>query len=154
MKTSNEPGATELAMKGFVIALQGYPEWAIAEAVRAFLRGAVPGASKSFCPKPPELSEAVRGRLKHVYDEIEQRASQRERDRQLRDQIADRHSDIDPTVRIRMGFKMSVLSAGLARAGGTDMVAEANNRGLDDLMALAQQWGVPVPEELFGRIAP
>ena len=32
-----------------------------------------------------------------------------------------------------------------------DRVAEANKRGLDDMMALAQEWGVPIPESLFRR---
>lgn len=60
-----------LVLKGYLIALQGYPEWAIANTVRAFVRGLVPGASTSFCPRAPELSKAVRGELQHVYDELE-----------------------------------------------------------------------------------
>lgn len=47
-----------------------------------------------------------------------------------------------------MGFKMSVLSAGISM-GRVDDVAEANRRGLEDMIALGQQWGVPVPDELF-----
>jgi hypothetical protein len=49
-----------------------------------------------------------------------------------------------------MGFKMSVLSCGIGRKQ-VERVAEANKRGIDDMMALAQEWGVPVPESLFRR---
>lgn len=55
--------------------------------------------------------------------------------------------------RIRMGFKMAVLSAGIG-LGKVDDVAAANRAGLDEMMALAQQWGVPIPEELWtARVA-
>lgn len=54
-----------------MVALEGYPSWAIEAAVRKFLRGQVDGASKAFCPRPPEISAAVRSELEHVYDEID-----------------------------------------------------------------------------------
>jgi hypothetical protein len=55
----------------------------------------------------------------------------------------------DIQTRIRMGFKMSVLSASLAVKDGADRVAEANRKGLEYLIALGQEWGVPVPEALW-----
>lgn len=54
----------------------------------------------------------------------------------------------DERARIRMGFKMAVLSAGVAM-GRADDVERANRGGMDEMMALAQRWGVPIPEELF-----
>lgn len=58
----------------------------------------------------------------------------------------------DSAARIRMGFKMAVLSAGLA-LGKVDDVAQANKEGLDSLMALAQRWGVTIPESLWAQRA-
>lgn len=57
-------------MNGYAIALQGLPEWAIGNAVRAFLRGMVPGQDKRFCPRAPELSAAARKELDHVYEDV------------------------------------------------------------------------------------
>lgn len=57
-------------MKGYVIAVEGYPEWALAEVVREYLRGTVPGQSKKYCPRPPELSAVIRKALEHVYEDI------------------------------------------------------------------------------------
>lgn len=59
-----------LVMKGYVIAVQGYPEWAINDVVREYVRGTVPGQSKKYCPRAPELSAAIRARLDHVYEDI------------------------------------------------------------------------------------
>jgi hypothetical protein len=53
--------------------------------------------------------------------------------------------------RIRMGFKMTLLSMGLARRD-VEAVKKANDAGLEELMALAQTWGVPIPEELWAEI--
>ena len=47
---------------------------------------------------------------------------------------------------------MAVLSAGIARQE-VDKVRQANERGLEDLMALAQSWGVPIPDSLWGQEA-
>lgn len=57
-------------LKGFTIAIQGYPEWAVGNVVRAYIRGTVPGQSKQFCPKAPELSAAIRKELDPIYSEL------------------------------------------------------------------------------------
>jgi len=57
-------------LKGYTIAIQGYPEWAVGNVVRAYIRGTVPGQSKQFCPKAPELSAAIRKELDPVYSEL------------------------------------------------------------------------------------
>jgi len=51
-----------------------------------------------------------------------------------------------------MGFKMAVLSASFGVKGGAEQVAEANRRGLEDMVALGQTWGVPVPDELWTQL--
>lgn len=56
-----------------------------------------------------------------------------------------------PLTVARMGFKMSVLSAGIAH-GAVSRVAQANERGLEDLVALGQEWGVEVPEEVWRQM--
>ncbi len=54
--------------------------------------------------------------------------------------------------RIRMGFKMTLLSAAIGM-GRVEDVATANAAGLESMMALAQKWGVPVPDELWQQVA-
>lgn len=53
--------------------------------------------------------------------------------------------------RARMGFKMSILSAGISH-GVVHRVSQANEAGLEELVALGQEWGVPVPEEVWRQI--
>lgn len=60
------------------------------------------------------------------------------------------HEMDGPEVRIRMGFKMALLSKALSLRM-VEKVRQANERGLEDLMALAQEWGVPIPESLWTR---
>lgn len=65
-----DAGEMSLVMKGYVIAVEGYPEFAISEVVRDFIRGNVPGQSKKFSPRAPELSAAIRKRMEPVYEDI------------------------------------------------------------------------------------
>lgn len=59
-----------LVMKGYVIAVEGFPEWALGNTIRAYIRGIVAGQSRKYCPRAPELSAAVRKELDHVYEDI------------------------------------------------------------------------------------
>lgn len=59
----------------------------------------------------------------------------------------------DAAARVRMGFKLSLLSAALGISGGADRLAQANREGMDSLLALAQQWGVTIPESLWAQRA-
>ena len=148
VKGSHDESAMVLLMQAYAIALEGYPEWAIANAVRAFIRGTVPGASRSFCPKPPELAEAVRAQVQHIYDEIDREATRRRQEEQRAAQIEDRRPAQTPEEQRRMGFKMSLLSAGMGMQGGADKVAAANAAGLPAMIALGREWGVKIPEGL------
>jgi len=60
-----------MTLAGYRVALEGCPAWAIANAVRRFLQGKVPHQSKVFCPKPPELREAVDAEMAPVLRRIE-----------------------------------------------------------------------------------
>lgn len=117
---------------------------AVIEAAQRFTAGLVPGQNTTFAPSIAEFATEAR-RIDGVIPY---------RNRQRIEGPARsgffRHDD--ERTRVRMGFKMSVLSAGIA-LGKVDDVARANVEGIDSLMALAQQWGVPIPEELFNQRA-
>jgi len=66
-----EDSDMEVVLAAYRVALAGYPRWAIANAARKFVRGEVPNQSLVFCPRPPELSAAVRNEMGPVYREIE-----------------------------------------------------------------------------------
>lgn len=117
-------------------ALEGVSDQAIERAAGNYISGKVSGQNTTFPPSVAEFCVEARrtpylvvkpagGYLPHRYD--------------------------DEKTRVRMGFKMNVLSAGLAM-GKADEVAEANNGGLSDIMALGQKWGVPIPEELWSQL--
>lgn len=120
-------------------ALTGLDDDAICVAAARFIRGEVSGQNRSFAPSVAEFAAEVRR------TPIPGRRALPPADR------SKFRRDDTPT-RIRMGFKMAVLSAGFAIKDGADMVSEANSRGLEDLIALGQQWGVPVPEELWAQL--
>lgn len=117
----------------------GIEDQAIVEAAIRFRRGLVEGQNKTFAPSIAEfITEARR-----IADLLPYRGRA-----SLPPPPREPFRHDDAKTRIRMGFKMSVLSAGLA-LGKADDVARANAKGLDELMALGQLWGVPIPEELW-----
>jgi hypothetical protein len=124
--------------------LEGLPGWAIEQTVRDFIQGKIerPARRKGALPTVEEISAEAR-----AY--VDKEASRQRAEISRKEQLAERRSEFPEEHRERMGFKMSLLSMGLARQE-VEKVAQANARGLDDLMALAQQWGVPIPESLFG----
>lgn len=106
------------------------------------MSGLVPEQSDTFAPSPAKLAIEAR-RIASLLPY---------RGKSLPAQRPYFYQEPKPEERIRMGFKMSVLSASFGRANGADMVAEANKRGLEDIVALGQSWGVPVPEELWAQL--
>lgn len=66
LRGGDEP---KLVLVAYLAALDGYPLWAIEQAVQHFLRGEVAGQSDKFCPRPPELVAAVRAVLRPLHDE-------------------------------------------------------------------------------------
>jgi hypothetical protein len=130
-------------VSAYLMGLEGLPGWAIEQTVRDFIQGKIerPARRKGALPTVEEISTEAR-----VY--VEKEASRQRFEAARREQAEARRSEFPEEHRERMGFKMSLLSVALSRQE-VEKVAEANTRGLDDLMALAQQWGVPVPESLF-----
>lgn len=122
----------------------GIQDQAIIEAAQRFRRGLVASQSKTFAPSVAEFVQEARRVVELLPYRGRAQLSPPQRD--------DGYRREDRATRVRMGFKMSVLSASFAIKNGADMVAEANARGLEDLIALGQQWGVPIPEELWSQL--
>lgn len=118
-------------------ALDGVSDLAIERAALKFISGQVEGQNKTFAPSVAEFCSEAR-KTPYLVNRPAPVAY-----------LPHKHDD--PATRIRMGFKMAVLSAALGM-GKVDLVAEANKGGLDDMIALGQQWGVPVPEELWAQL--
>lgn len=118
---------------------------AVIEAAQRFTAGLVPDQSKTFAPSIAEFATEARRLHELIPYRYLPRLPAPEHQR-----FDDSKRD-DPKTRIRMGFKMSVLSAAIALGKADDVAAAKGD--LDMLMALAQQWGVPIPEELFKRAA-
>jgi len=83
-------------LKGYTIAINGYPEWAVGKVVHAFIRGTVPGQSKQFCPRAPELSAAIRKELEPIYSEL---SNDREKAKS-REEVVNFRKMSAPTVKI------------------------------------------------------
>lgn len=110
----------DVTLAGYLMALEGCPAWAIANAARRFLQGKVSGQSMVFCPRPPELRVAVDRELAPVHREIEGEA----RRMRLHAEAA-RYPDIPPQTdeaRARVAAAYTAYCRGhtamLARAGG------------------------------------
>lgn len=128
-------------------ALTGVTDQAITEAAQRFTCGDVQGQSRTFAPSIAEFVQEARrvaSMLPYRNRPALPRPTDPEHDPGFRRD--------DRKTRIRMGFKMAVLSASFGVKDGADMVAEANGRGLEDLIALGQRWSVPVPDELWQQI--
>ncbi|MCO5072088.1 MAG: hypothetical protein M9944_12860 [Rhizobiaceae bacterium] len=119
--------------------LVGVSEQAICEAAVRFRRGLVDGQSRTFAPSIAEFCIEAR-KIADILPFRDRPSIPPPR------KDAFRHDD--RKTRIRMGFKMTLLSTAIGLRK-VDEVDKANKRGLDDLIALAQQWGVPVPDELW-----
>lgn len=113
---------------------------AVAETARRFICGEVANRNPAFAPSVAEFVQEAR-RVEELVPYMD-----RPRLPSPKAERSERHH-VSPAERIRMGFKMSVLSAGLGLRK-VDEVAAANKRGLPALIALAEAWGVPVPPEL------
>ena len=60
----------DAALEGYQIALAGVDLAALIEVVGQVIRGEVDGLSLKYCPTPPELSAAIRGRMKDTRRQI------------------------------------------------------------------------------------
>lgn len=121
-------------------ALFGVSDQAICETAQRFTCGEVKDQSRAFAPSVAEfVQEAKRWAGLIPF---------RNRPALPAPIRSEPHRFDDRATRIRMGFKMQVLSAAIALKA-VDRVAEANKRGLEDMIALGREWGVQIPDELF-----
>lgn len=122
----------------------GVPDQAIIEAAGRFRRGEVPDQNKTFAPSIAEFCTEAR----RIAELLPYRAMAK-LPKPTPDYIFVPRDD--PKTRARMGFKMAVLSASFGVKDGASRVVEANQRGLEDMIALGQTWGVPVPDEVWAQ---
>lgn len=134
-------------VSAYLLGLEGLPGWAIEQTVKEFIQGKVerPARRKGALPTVEEISSEAR-----VH--VEREGSKQRTETARLEQLAERSQEFPPENRARTGFKMAVLSMGLARRE-VDKVAMANAQGIDDMIALGQQWGIPVPESLWSNRA-
>jgi hypothetical protein len=118
----------------YVEALRGFTAEAITEGIRKFLRGDCQDVSPKFVPTPPELARIVRSAVVPSRIPAER-------------QIAP-YRQSTPGERARMRLKMPMFAFAWS-AGRMDELERANREGFEAMAALAQSWGIPVPEELF-----
>lgn len=130
---------TELRLRSIEAVLAGVPSDAICEAAKRFAGGLVDGQSARFAPSVAEFAQEVR-RIAELHKYRGRPSLPKPKEDDWTPQPKEH--------RERMGFKMSMLSAGLARDGGAAMVAEAHRKGLSHLIELARAWNVPVPDGL------
>ena len=132
-----------MTLRTFEAVLKDIPAQAVIEAAERFTSGLVPNQNKTFAPSVAEFATEAR----RIAELLPYRGKA-----SLSKPRPYFYQEPKPGERIRMGFKMSVLSASFGRANGADMVMEAHKRGLEDIVALGQSWGVPMPEELWAQL--
>lgn len=143
-------GADELMaarVSAYMLGLEGLPGWAIKQAVTDFIQGKIerPARRKGALPTVEEVS--VEARI-----HVDKEASRQRAERQRAEQLAEERYEMPLEHRVRMGFKMALLSAAWASPlTRMDRLADANQQGMDHLMALAQEWSVPIPESLWEK---
>lgn len=134
-------GNPDVTMRTYEEALRDVTSQAIIEAAQRFTCGDVCSQSKTFAPSIAEFVQEARRIAQLLPYRGKQALPPPTTDCTfLRD---------DKPTRIRMGFKMSVLSASNDIKDGADMVAEAEKSGLEHMIELGRRWGVPVPEDLL-----
>lgn len=121
--------------------LRGISDQAIVETAQRYRSGGIPDQNDTFAPSIAQFRSAA----------IRQMDIIAVRDRPRLPAPKQHSWEPQPKEhRVRMGFKMTMLSAGFSRRE-VEKVKQANDAGLDELIALAQTWGVPVPEELWAE---
>lgn len=138
---------SQAKVSAYLLGLDGLPKWAIEQTVKDFIQGKIerPTRRKGALPTVEEISAEARV---HVDREASRQRAEKLRQEQIAERIA---PPVEPEERTRMGFKMAVLSASLGVMGGPDRVAAAQRRGAisDEMIGLAQEWHVPIPESIW-----
>jgi hypothetical protein len=116
---------------------------AISEAAQRFVSGDVRNQSLTFPPSVAEFCTEAR----RIAELIPYRNRQ-----SLPAPAARTGVQGDRAARIRMRLKIPLWQRCLSVPDGADRLAAANAAGLEELIALAQEWDVPVPEELWSQV--
>lgn len=124
----------DTAMMAYVGSLAGITRDAIAAGIAKFLRGDVEGVSVKFVPTPPELARIVRSAV--VQNRIPPSHQISAKPPMMSDE------------RARMKLKMALFKAGQGSQGRTQELQKALV-SFEDAIALAQEWGVTVPEDVW-----
>lgn len=120
----------------YSVALENVTRYGISQAVRAIIQGSL---DHVFFPSPPELrKECDRAMEPHW---------QRRRDKL---NCIDPPKTLKAGARDRMKLKVPMLQAAWGNPSRMNALAIANSDGFEAMAALAQTWGVPVPQELWG----
>lgn len=148
-----EPWSDKQAEKGdelmnakvnaYLLGLDKLPRWAIHQAVTDFIQGRIerPARRRGALPTVEELATEAR-------IHIDREASKQRAEAVREEQSAP--SPFPEDHRLRMKFKYAVLLAGLHRKQ-VEKVRLANDRGFEDLIALAQEWRMPIPESFWSK---
>lgn len=118
----------------YVEALRGMTLESIQAGIRKFIRGECENVSPRFVPTPPELARIARTAV------VPARVPEDHR-------IAPFRQPGDGE-RARMKLKMPMFSFAFS-SGRMNELAEANRAGLGAMIALATEWGVEIPDEIF-----
>lgn len=139
-------------ISAYMLGLHGLPGWSVESAVADFIQGKIdrPQKRRGTLPTVEELAAEARSHR-------DREASKTRAEHVRQEQIAER-SDAQPTD--RMKFFMAVWRASLARNDGGARVARAIEQGIstkhaaEEMMALGQEWSVPIPESMWADPAP
>lgn len=133
-------------VSAYLLGLDGLPKWAIEHTVKDFIQGRIerPARRKGALPTVEEISSEAR-----VH--VDREASRQRAEKLVQEQIAERMAPpVGDAERTRMLFKLSLLSAAQCSTDRLDRLAAARHDGIsDELLALAQEWSVPIPESIW-----
>lgn len=126
-------GKSDGAALAYVEALQGVSLEALRAGIGKFLRGECESVSPKFVPTPPELSRIVRSAAMPTRIPSERRLPA--------------PVSVSDGERARMRLKMPMFQYAFSH-GKIDELAQANIAGMEAMILLASEWGVPIPDEL------
>lgn len=126
-------GKSDVTALAYVEALQGVSLDAVTAGIRKFLRGECENVSPRFVPTPPELARIVRNAVMPTRIPPERRLPA--------------HTPPSDAERARMRLKMPMYHYAISHGKIADL-ARANGAGIDAMILLAAEWGIPIPDEL------
>ena len=138
-QTSGNP---DLTMQTYEAVLAGVAPQAVVEAAQRFTTGAVAGQNSSFAPSVAEFVREAR-RIAEIMPHRGRKA--------LPVPGGAPRREPRPDERARMCLKLPLLQAAI-RNGRADLLAEAERSGLEQLVALAERWQVPVSETIWSQV--